>query len=173
MQRWNSGSQGSGVRLCSLPPLVSISSSKKYPTKLMFQLETVWSLPSKCCAYQQYSLHILFKHSKQEELPLLARENPFSSFMQSNVTGLGEPSICISSVSGTQWNCCTADAVGGGKGGKKEATIPPVSRTSIRQQAPARQRTAKPEVCSQSPAIQTPLIAQDSSSSLSSSCSII
>lgn len=46
MQRWNSGSQGSGVRLCSLPPLVSISSSKKYPTKLMFQLETIWSLPS-------------------------------------------------------------------------------------------------------------------------------
>ncbi|EOB06143.1 hypothetical protein Anapl_08971 [Anas platyrhynchos] len=95
---------------------------------------------------KQYSLHILFKHSKQEELPLLARENPFSSFMRSNVTGLGEPSICISSVSGTQWNCCTADAVGGGKGGKKEATIPPVSRTSIRQQAPARQRTAKPEL---------------------------
>lgn len=44
VQCWNSRSQGSGVRLCSLPPLISISSSKKYPTKLMFQLETIWSL---------------------------------------------------------------------------------------------------------------------------------
>lgn len=173
MQRWNSGSQGSGVRLCSLPPLVSISSSKKYPTKLMFQLETIWSLPSNvvhisntvCIFYSNIQNKRSFR-CWPERIPSAASCEATSLDLESPASA----SALCQVHSGTaarlmQWV--------GEKGEKKEATIPPVSRTSIRQQAPARQRTAKPEVCSQSPAIQTPLIAQDSSSSLSSSCSII
>lgn len=153
MQRWNSGSQGSGVRLCSLPPLVSISSSKKYPTKLMFQLETIWSLPSNVAHIS--NTVCIFYSNIQNKRSFRCWPERISSAASCEATSLDLESPASASAlcqvhSGTaarlmQWV--------GEKGEKKEATIPPVSRTSIRQQAPARQRTAKPEVCSQSPAI--------------------
>lgn len=39
--------QGLGTRLCTLPPTITILSSKKFSTQLTFELERIWSPQSK------------------------------------------------------------------------------------------------------------------------------
>lgn len=40
-------SQGLGVRLCTLPPVITVLSSKKFSMQLTFELERIWSPQSK------------------------------------------------------------------------------------------------------------------------------